>query len=215
MSFGGFLDNIRKESVESLSEEELAAVQDILDQKPTPVDPLAALKPRPVVKEWTVADLESAADENLHGRDFENGRKLFSMAACFRCHRVRGEGGMVGPDLTGAGGRFNNRDLLEALIEPSKVVSDQYQQTQFLLEDGRLIEGRVINLNGDNLMVLTDMFDPSRLENINRRQVEQMQPSPKSMMPEGLLNTFTEEDILDLMAFLRAGGNPDHEVFQE
>lgn len=215
MSFGGFLDNIRKEAVESLSEEELAAVQDILDQKPEPVDPLAQLKPRPVVKKWTVADLESAANEELHGRDFENGRKLFSVAACFRCHRVRGEGGMVGPDLTGAGGRFNTHDLLEAMIEPNKVISDQYQQTQFLLEDGRLIEGRVINLNGDNLMVLTDMFDPSRLENINRKTVEQMQPSPNSMMPEGLLNTFTEEDILDLMAFLRAGGDPDHEVFQE
>jgi putative heme-binding domain-containing protein len=215
MSFGGFLDNIRKEAVASLSKEELAAVQDILDQKPEPVDPLAQLKPRPLVKEWTVADLESTADERLHGRDFENGRRLFSMAACFRCHRVRGEGGMVGPDLTGAGGRFNNRDLLEAMIEPNKVISDQYQQTQFLLEDGRLIEGRVINLNGDNLMVLTDMFDPSRLENINRKTVEQMQPSPNSMMPEGLLNTFNEEDILDLMAFLRAGGNPDHEVFRK
>jgi putative heme-binding domain-containing protein len=213
MSFGGFLDNIRKEAVESLSEEQRALVQEILDQKPVPVDPLAALKPRPVVKEWTVDELASVADEKLHHRDFENGRRLFSMAACFRCHRVRGEGGMVGPDLTGAGGRFNNHDLLEALIEPSKVISDQYQQTMFLMDDGRLIEGRVINLAGDNLMVLTDMFDPSRLENVQRGHVEEIQPSPNSMMPKGLLDTFSEEEILDLLAFLKAGGDPGHPVY--
>ena len=215
MSFGGFLNNIRKESLESLTEEETAAVQDILDAEPKPIDPLAALEPRPVVKEWTVADLESVANEKLHHRNYENGRNLFSLGACFRCHRVRGEGGMVGPDLTGAGGRFNNHDLLEAMIEPSKVISDQYQQTTFLLDDGRVIEGRIINLSGDNFRVLTDMFDPSKLEGVNRDKVELMQASPNSMMPKGLLNTLTEEEILDLMAFLRAGGDPEHEVFAQ
>ena len=73
----------------------------------------------------------------------------------------------------------------------------------------------MINLSGDNLMVLTDMFDPSKLESIKRGTIEEMQSSPNSMMPEGLLNTFSEEEILDLMAFLRAGGNPEHEVFSK
>jgi putative heme-binding domain-containing protein len=138
---------------------------------------------------------------------------MFSTAACFRCHRVRGEGGSVGPDLTGAGGRFSHRNLLEALIEPSKVISDQYAQTQFVLTDGRVVTGRVINLAGQELRVLTDMFDPSALANVKRNEIELMQPANTSMMPDSLLDRLTEEEILDLVAYLKSGGNPEHEAF--
>jgi len=213
MSFEGFLSNIRTDAIALLTPDDKARLQPILEAKITPVDPLAELQARPVVKKWTVAELLPLVDAQLTGRSFDDGHRLFSLSACFRCHRVRGEGGSVGPDLTAVGNRYNHQYLLEAMIEPSKVVSDQYQATQFVLADGRTIAGRVINLNQNNLMVLTTMFDPSALETIARDQIELMQPATTSMMPEGLLDRFTEQEILDLLAYLKSGGDPGHEAF--
>ncbi|MCA9021990.1 MAG: heme-binding protein, partial [Planctomycetaceae bacterium] len=124
-------------------------------------------------------------------------------------------GGTIGPDLTGAGGRFNAQNLLESIIEPSKVISDQYASTMFILDDGRVVNGRVINLSGKNLMVLTDMANPSKLTSIDRDTVEEMLPSKSSMMPTGLIDTLTKEEALDLLAFLRSGGDPNHPLFQK
>ncbi len=214
MSFGGFLQNIRNEAIETLTDEERKQLEDVLNAKPPePIDPLAALEPRPVVKKWTVDELVPLADAKLSHRDYGRGRELFATAVCFRCHRVRGEGGTIGPDLTGAGRRFNNRNLLEAMVEPDKVISDQYQKMMFLLDDGRVVEGRVINLSNNSMHVLTDMFDPAKLTVIERDQVEESMPAKTSMMPAGLLDRFTEDEILDLLAFLKSGGDPQHPVF--
>ncbi|MGD9854013.1 MAG: c-type cytochrome [Planctomycetaceae bacterium] len=214
MSFGGFLENIRTEALATLTEAEKQQLAEILTAAPPePIDPLAALEPRPVVKKWTVDELVPLADAQLAHRDFGRGRELFATAVCFRCHRVQGEGGTFGPDLTGAGRRFNNRNLLESLIEPDKVISDQYQKMTFLLNDGRVVEGRVINLFNDKLAVLTNMFDPSALEEVERGKIEESLPSKTSLMPAGLLDRFTVEEILDLLAFLKSGGDPVHPVY--
>ncbi len=214
MSFEGFLTNIRDEAISTLTDEERTALASVLASKPRSVDPTEALAPRDFVRKWTVDELVSLVEVGQRGRSFERGRELFAAAACFRCHRVRGEGGINGPDLTGVGGRFNARNLLESLIEPSKVVSDQYQKTTFLLTDGRVIDGRVINLSGDGLRVLTDMLNPSKLASIEREEIEESRPSETSMMPAGLLDTLSEEEILDLVAFLRSGGDPGHPAFE-
>lgn len=213
MSFGGFLQNIRDEALATLTEAERQQLQPVLDVKVEPIDPLAELNSRPVVRKYTVAELLPVVEAGLQGRDFEHGRQMFSTAACFRCHRVQGEGGSVGPDLTSVGGRFNHRDLLESMVEPSRVISDQYAQTQFVLKDGRVITGRVINLAGNELRVLTNMFDPSALAEIQRSEIELMQPANSSMMPDALLDRLTEDEILDLVAYLKSGGNPDHPAF--
>jgi putative heme-binding domain-containing protein len=215
MSFGGFLSNIRDDAVSRLTEAEQQQLKPILEAKVEPIDPIADLEARPLVKKYTVRELLPIVEEKLHDRDFENGRNMFAVAACYKCHRIRGEGGSVGPDLTGVGGRFNNQNLLESLLEPSKVVSDQYEQTQFVMDDGRVITGRVINLSGNELRVMTNMLDPGTLESVDRAHIELQQPAATSMMPESLLDRLTEAEILDLIAFLKSGGDPNHEVFGE
>jgi putative heme-binding domain-containing protein len=104
--------------------------------------------------------------------------------------------------------------LIETLIEPSKTISDQYQAHVFLTRDGKTIVGKVANLSGDNLMVITNMLDPGKLTNINVRTIEEQYPSPVSLMPAGLLNTLNRDEVLDLLAYLRSGGDPTHEAFQ-
>ena len=202
-SFGGFLTNIRNEAIATLSDsekEELADVLAALKQPPQPETPV-----REFVKKWTVEELLPVVAEHEGKRDLDRGKRLFSEALCFKCHRFRGEGGVSGPDLTALAGRFNDRSMLESLIEPSKVISDQYQATQFQLASGKVLTGRVVNLNGDRLMVMSNMLNPGSLTNVRRGEVDSMAPSRLSMMPEGLLNTLSEEEILDLLAYLKTG----------
>lgn len=212
-SFGGFLRNIRDAAIANLTAKEKKELAKLLAEKPKPRDPVAA-KSRPFVKKWTAEDLLPEIDAGLDGRNFVRGRSMFAAASCFKCHRFDGQGGAVGPDLTAVGTRFSWRDLLDSVIHPSKTISDQYQSTMYLLEDGRVVTGRVVNLNKNTLRIMTDMLDPGNLTIINREQIEVQKPSPTSQMPEGLLDTLSKQEILDLLAYLRSGGNPDHEFFR-
>ncbi len=216
MSFGGFLDNIRKVAIDTLPEEEglRSRLADVLNP-PQRSEADAAMPTRELVKAWTVDDLAEVVSAEGHRYDFDEGKRLFAQAQCYKCHRIGLQGGILGPDLTGSGGRFTPRDLLVATIEPSKEISDQYGATQFLTEDGQVIVGRVINMNNNTLQVLTNMLDPSSLANIDRDLIEDVRPATTSMMPTGLLDTFTEEEIVQLMGYLRSGGRQDHPLYQE
>ncbi len=211
-SFGGFLDNIRDAAKQQLSAAERNSLRDVLASTEIH-EAQTAEEPRPFVKEWTLEELISAAEQEPVGRDFERGREMFAAATCFKCHRLRGAGGISGPDLTGVGGRFNVRNLLESIVEPSRVISDQYQATRFVLRDGREVIGRIVNLGGGNMTVNTNMLDPNEGVAVEPSQVEQMTPSELSPMPTGLLNTLRLDEILDLLAFLRSGGDPEAVYF--
>ncbi|MBL8814625.1 MAG: heme-binding protein [Planctomyces sp.] len=213
-SFSGFIKNIRQEAIDTLSEADKLALKDVLDARPKPAENLVEAASRPFVREWKVDDLLGDVEAGLKGRNFENGRKMFTVTACYKCHRFAGDGGIVGPELTAVGRRYNARTMLEALIEPSKVVSDQYEASIFVLESGRQVVGRVVNLNAENIMVSENMLDPGNLTTITRSDIEESFVSKTSMMPAGLLNNLNKEEILDLVAYLQSGGDPDHEMFK-
>src|SRR5207253_1054779 len=162
---------------------------------------------------YTVEELVPVVERGLSGRNFDRGRNLFGEAKCFACHRFNNEGGGTGPDLTIVSGRFNARDLLESIIEPSKVVSDQYAAVAITTTDGRVISGRIVNLHGDNITVNTDMLDPNKLVNVNRNLIDKMGASKVSMMPEGLIDSLNREEILDLVAYLYSRGDRNHKMF--
>jgi putative heme-binding domain-containing protein len=208
-SFPKFLKNIRDEFVAKMSDAEKEQFKVLLAKKPVTTDPYAQLKSRPFVKKWTVDELITDVNTKLEGRDLENGKNMFGLSQCYKCHRFNRQGGIVGPDLTGLGRRYNNRDLLSALIEPSKVVSDQYQATMFQLDSGKAVTGRVANLNGKRYMVITDMLKPGNFTQVNVDQIEAMKPAKNSMMPEGLLDNLTRDDILDLVAYLKSSTDKD------
>jgi hypothetical protein len=79
--------------------------------------------------------------------------------------------------------------------------------------NGRIVVGRVSNISGESIMVSTNMLDPKKTETIPRRELDAQYPSDVSMMPSGLLNTLSADEICDLTAFLRSGGKPEHELF--
>jgi len=207
--------DIKADAVATLTTEEKAALKAILEAQPEKKNPWDELAARDVVKEWTVADLAPVVERGLKGgRDFEKGRKLFGAAGCAACHRYNDEGASVGPDLSNVAGRFSARDLLESIIEPSKEISDQYGAIVITKKNGDEITGRVGNLNGDNLMVIQNMFAPGDFTNVKRQDIEKIERSTTSMMPEGLLNTFTEQEIQDLMAYMLSRGDRQAKMFR-
>ncbi|MCE9555505.1 MAG: c-type cytochrome, partial [Planctomycetes bacterium] len=211
-SFSGFVENIRQESVATLTAADKTALKELLNK---PVAAQAPQQPpRALVKKWAVDELVAAVEAAPTGRNYAKGQVAFGAANCLSCHRFRGEGGNVGPDLTAVGRRFSPRDLLDSIIEPNKVISDQYQSTVFDLKDGRTVIGRVANMNGDTLNIMTDMLDPGRFTNVRRGEIEETRPSTVSMMPGGLIDTFQLDEILDLLAYLRSGGEPSDPAFQ-
>jgi putative heme-binding domain-containing protein len=213
-SLRGFMNNIQRDALANLSDAEKAEVKPILDAKPTATAPASGPEP-PFVRSWTVDELVPVVDSGLKGRDFDRGRTLFAATKCFACHRYNNEGGGLGPDLSGIAGRFNTRDLLESIVAPSKTISDQYEAVTIATTDGRVITGRIVNLNGDDLMINPDMLDPNKMIGVRRSQIEEMKTSPVSMMPEGLLNTLNKDEVLDLVAYLLSRGDRESAAFKK
>ena len=212
MSFVLFVENIKRDALDTLTDQEKLDLKPILDAQPiATVGPVAPS--RPFVKEWKLDELTRLANDKLTGRSFENGRKMFAAGNCFGCHRYGNEGGAMGPDLSGIAGRFSRRDLLESIVDPSKSISDQYQAVRILTADGKVVTGRVVNLAANNIKINTNMLDPTAVTDVDHRLIEEMAPSPVSMMPAGLMNTLNEEEALDLLAYLLSRGDPKHEMF--
>ncbi|MCE9529836.1 MAG: c-type cytochrome [Planctomycetes bacterium] len=213
-SFDGFMNNINRDAVATLTPQEVAVLKPILEAKPEAKSPVAG-PARPVYKQYKMDELAALLDKGLANRDFDNGRKMFGAANCFACHRFDNEGGAHGPDLSQSAGRFSARDLLESVVEPSKVISDQYAAVNIEMLDGRKIIGRIINLNGDTLIVMPNMLEPNTLINVDRKQVESIELSKLSLMPTGTLDTLKEDEVLDLMAYLLSRGDRNHKMFKK
>ncbi|MFO0840814.1 MAG: c-type cytochrome [Gemmataceae bacterium] len=214
VSLEEYLRLIRREAAGRLGAAEKEALGALLAE-PARADPYAALKARPLVKEWKVEDLLPHAGPSMAGRDFERGRRAFSAALCSGCHRFNGLGGMTGPDLTGVASRYDTRALLESIVEPSKVIPDQYAAVVIEDSHGRVHAGQVKDLFGETLVVMTDALDPAALVKVRRRDVVKVSRSAVSLMPAGMLNGFTREEVLDLVAYLRSRGDPGHAVFRK
>lgn len=191
--------------VKLLSDEQQAEFADrIADLQKAPPLPAVAAH-RKFVKAWTMEDLAPGLEEGLkQERNLENGRALYAATACLACHNFRGEGGLAGPDLNGAGGRFSAYDLLDNILNPSKVINEQYGLLLYTMVEGNTLLGRTVNMVGDRLMIATNPLDPgASVSRVKRSAIESIAPAPTSFMPPGLLNTLTREDILDLLAYLR------------
>jgi putative heme-binding domain-containing protein len=211
-SYQGFLENISNEAYANINEQQRLAVEAAGVRKPFTLPELP--KPKGPGRQWSLGDLVSL-EQKLKGRNFEHGQKMFAATRCVICHRFAGEGGATGPDLTQLARRFNLKDLSEAIVEPSKVISDQYLGSSVVTTDGDVYNGRIINETKTSITILTDPEDSTKVVEVPRQKIEEMVPSKVSIMPADLLKPLNEEEVLDLLAYLLSRGDKGHPMFKK
>jgi putative membrane-bound dehydrogenase-like protein len=139
----------------------------------------------------------------LAGGSAERGRKLFSSrkVACATCHRIGNEGGQIAPDLTRIGAIRAGRDILESIVFPSSTIAQGYESYIVTTKDGRSVTGVITRRTADVLV----MRDSSGAElRLHKAQVDAMNRSATSLMPEGLDKAMTRDELRDLLAFLQS-----------
>ena len=139
---------------------------------------------------------ETMTPSVLADADPSRGRALF-VKACASCHTLYGQGGAVGPDLTGSG-RDNIDYLLENIVDPGATVTADYRMVVVAMDDGRVLNGIVKSRNEKTLTLQTQ----NEAQVLDRGEIDQIEPTPASLMPEGLLDPLNEAEVRDLFAYL-------------
>lgn len=217
MSYVGFINKIRLMALENVPQDKQEQFRTLSGEEllsSSGLDLISGPQPKGPGRNWRVEEAVSVVEGKLKNRNFEQGKDMYNATRCSSCHLMRGEGGSIGPDLTQLGTRFSVKDMLEAIIEPNKVVSDQYAATVFEMKDGSSIVGRLTNEDGTKYYVSQNPFAPEVIREIPKEDVTNTKYSYISVMYPGLINRLNEEELKDLMAFLMAGGNPDHEIYK-
>jgi putative heme-binding domain-containing protein len=211
-SYNNFIKKLKTEILAGLSDSERAELGPLLLDA-QPIARRAPQKQRQFVREWKLADFADSLNGPSRGRSFESGREAFAAAQCAQCHRFANEGGAVGPDLSGAGSKYSRRDLLESILDSSRVISDQYQNTTVLKRDGDDVTGRVIEDTDTKLVLVINPLTGDKVD-VRKADIQSRAASKTSPMPDGLVNILTKEEILDLLAYLESAGNREHAAFK-
>ncbi|HEX4130842.1 MAG TPA: HEAT repeat domain-containing protein [Pirellulales bacterium] len=151
---------------------------------------------------WSYQELLAylQSDEAQHAQPVR-GAKVFEKAQCIKCHRHSGRGEGIGPDLSTIGQRFQRKEILQSIMFPSQVVSDQYASKTVVTDDGLTYTGIVGAGSAGSIVVLQSNGEKVVLDKEN---IEQIEPSRLSVMPEGLLDRLTLEEIGELFAYMTA-----------
>jgi putative heme-binding domain-containing protein len=134
--------------------------------------------------------------------DPARGRAVAEKAQCLKCHRIGKEGEGVGPDLTDVAKKFDRAYILESILSPSKVISDQYRSTTIATTRGQVLNGLVVP-QGDRVVLILSDGTKATLE---KSEIASQSASLVSVMPEGLLDSLSRREIADLFRYLEFGG---------
>lgn len=206
----------RSELAAALTAGEARQLADVI-YPPKPAALSAHALPGHTFKNWTLADLASKLELVSKGRSFEKAKAALVTTQCVFCHRVSSDpslpAGIFGPDLTQVSARFNRHDLLMHILEPSKFIDEKFRFVTVTTTDGRTVTGN-LESEDDERLVLKPNPLAAQTEEIAKAMVKERKVSDISPMPPGLLNTLKAEQILDILAWFEAGGDPKHAVFQ-
>ncbi|MEZ4703359.1 MAG: c-type cytochrome [Rhodothermales bacterium] len=218
-SYRPFIENIRANAVENIPESQLEAIADLVGEFSGKQGVDFASLPQPVGpgKNWNRGEigrlLRDRVVEGKEVRDLANGERMYQASLCAACHTMQGQGGNIGPELTTVGKRFSRNDLVTAITLPSDAVSDQYASTIFTRKDGSQVMGRVVKRENGVITVNVNPFDPATVMTVQESEVDKEEVSPISPMPARLIDRLNEDEMLDLIVYVLAGGDPEHELY--
>ncbi|QDU61918.1 Auracyanin-A precursor [Planctomycetes bacterium Pan216] len=177
---------------------------DAWQKNPTePKDPVGSN--RPFVKSWTYDDLKDHVASGLQGRTPEIGARIFKEATCAQCHKIEGEGGSVGPELTEVFKRWkgDRQAVLREILEPSHRIDPNYAMHVIVTADGDVISGIIKAEDKESVSILVNPEAPKPTV-VQRDDIDEMVKTSKSMMPKALLDRFTQDEIFELLAYLES-----------
>lgn len=212
-SYAGYLTKIREDALQNATEEEHEAVSDITGVSLIQEPPFEVQPPKGPGRDWTMNEALGEVADHLTNRNFENGRNAFFAAGCASCHRFNGYGGNIGPDLSSVGMRASVPVLLEDIIEPNALISDQYNSSVIILNNGETVSGLVVEEQEQIKIYPRNPDQPPVI--LDKDEVTSIEQSEISQMPEGLIDPLNEEELRDLIAYIRSKGNPDSQLFKD
>ncbi len=209
-SYANFVKKLKADVAGRLSNEERTQLASLINEQAAPV--VKPAKERKFVRDWTMADFTDEVAKPSRGRSYARGKEMFTVAQCVLCHRFNDEGGAIGPDLSGASSKYSKRDLLESLLEPSKVLSDQYQNIVVTTKDDEDTVGRLVEETDSKIVLVVNPLTDDRVE-IRKSNIKGRAASKLSPMPAGLVSVLSREELLDLLAYLESAGRKEHAAF--
>ena len=148
---------------------------------------------------WSSEDILQYLEKNPSVGNVSHGQRMFAVANCVKCHRHGAVGESVGPDLSSVAKRFSKREIVQAIVDPSKVVSDRYRAKKITTVDGMTMVGTTSTGLDGSLVVLNSDGEKVKLA---ANEIDDIRDHDQSSMPEGLLDSMTLKDVADLVAYL-------------
>jgi putative heme-binding domain-containing protein len=215
--FVGFINTARKNALANVAKDRFDYFNKISGDSIV-INSKAGLKigaamPKGPGRNWELKEALAVVDSGSGTRSFERGKAMFAASMCISCHQIKGEGGIAGPDLTQLGSRFTTKDMLEAIIDPSKTISDQFGSTVFYLKQGGSVLGKLIRQDDKKYYISQNPFAADFIRELNKKDVARTRVSEISPMLPGMINRLNGEELKDLITYLKAGGNKDNPVY--
>lgn len=212
--YGEFLTAMRAGAISTCTQAQRDQLATFMAVQLLPAAPSSVTPPQGPGRMWTKAAALEVLGPNLEGRDFDRGQNLFHATACSLCHQFNGAGGVggaIGPELSSVAAKYSVSDLLDAILTPSQVIPDQYGSVIAKTKSGKRVVGRPIEGTDTVQVIGQDPAAPPEL--LRRRDIESIQVSAVSQMPQALLHVLNAEELKDLIAYLLSSGDRNAAVF--
>ncbi|MBY0459779.1 MAG: HEAT repeat domain-containing protein, partial [Gemmataceae bacterium] len=187
-----------------------------LAKNPLPVkdDLLKFNRPR---TEWKFEELAGAVKEMeaKGGRNFANGRQMFTVGTCVACHKFGGQGSEFGPDLAKLDAQVfkTATDVLDHILDPAKRIEDRYAAYRFVLKDDTTLVGMIVEEKDGVVKVIENPLASAKPREIKRTDIAEQKKATTSMMSKGLLDKLSREEVLDLLAYVWGKADPKSKLF--
>ncbi|MEM7312717.1 MAG: c-type cytochrome, partial [Planctomycetota bacterium] len=166
------------------------------------------------VKEWKAADFESKPI-SIKDRTHAKGKLAFERAGCAQCHKLDNVGGLFGPNLAELDiKKKNTQYVLESILNPSKDIEPKYAMKTYFLESGKIVSGMIVKETDKEVHLMADPLNQDKPVVVKKSNIEEETKTASSVMPQGLLNWLTHEEISELMAFVLAGGDSGSPLYK-
>ncbi len=164
--------------------------------------------------EWKFDELRPLAENLDHGRNYANGKQMFTVASCIACHRLNNVGTQVGADLTKIDPKWKPVDVLKKILEPSSHINEKFYTYILTLDSGKTVSGLITEENADVVKVMENPLAKCEATVLKKSSIESRKKLTVSIMPKGLLDKLNRDEILDLVAYVFAHGDPHDKLFQ-